>query len=69
MALVVYTEDGGGLPAIPPLNQLLPGKIRWRNVKPCGSAAAWRRHQRRKEPICDKCRTWRKRWDKTRKGR
>jgi hypothetical protein len=61
--------DWAGLPLIPPIADLFPTTRRWRKVKPCGTAAAWRRHQRRKTPICDKCRAWRKRWDGTRKGR
>lgn len=72
---VMVHHDGGpwygdvGLPLIPPIAELFPSTRHWRKVKPCGTAAAWRRHQRRREPICDKCRTWRKRWDRKRKGR
>jgi len=29
---------------------------RWRTVRPCGTLAAWRRHQRRGEPSDPKCR-------------
>lgn len=27
----------------------------WREVKPCGTAAAYRRHKRRGEPACEDC--------------
>ena len=77
MALVTYPAiviiDGQevttGLPLIPPVADLLPTTRRWRKVKPCGTAAAWRRHQRRREPICARCRRWRRGYDKPRKGR
>ena len=26
------------------------------DLKPCGTLAAWRRHQRHREPICPECR-------------
>jgi hypothetical protein len=29
---------------------------RWRDVKPCGTTAAYRRHARRGEPIDEACR-------------
>lgn len=77
MALVTYPQiviiDGAeittGLPLIPSIAELMPSTRRWRNVKPCGTMAAWRRHQRRKEPICNRCRAWRRRYDKSREGR
>ena len=41
-----------GIPAIPPV------RGRWWNVKPCGTAAARRRHFRRGEPQDDQCRAF-----------
>ena len=54
---------------IPDIGEMFPGTRRWRKVKPCGSAAAWRRHQRRGEPQDDRCRAWRATWDRSRPGR
>lgn len=51
-----------GLPEIPPIAQLMPRTRRWRNVKPCGTLAAWRRHQRRGEPQDAACLARRARW-------
>lgn len=28
----------------------------WRNLRPCGTDAAWRRHHRRREPVDEACR-------------
>lgn len=66
MALIRYPQiviiDGQpittGLPYIPPIAELMPSTRRWRKVKPCGTGAAWRRHQRRKEPQDERCRAW-----------
>jgi hypothetical protein len=76
MALVQPTrilQTGGlviidGLPAIPEIGELFPLTRRWHahKLRPCGGPAAWRRHQRRREPICDDCRAWRAGWDATR---
>jgi hypothetical protein len=77
MALIRYPQiviiDGQPvdtrLPLIPPVAQLMPRTQRWRKVKPCGTAAAWRRHQRRGETMDDRCRRWRRGYDKSREGR
>jgi hypothetical protein len=57
-----------GLPAIPEVRELFPTVGRWHahKLRPCPSAAAWRRHQRRREAICDACRAWRASWDAAR---
>jgi hypothetical protein len=51
---------------IPDVVVLFPATRRWHRVKPCPGPAAWRRHQRRKTPFCEPCRTWRAEWDKGR---
>lgn len=76
MALVRPTQvlnQGGlfvidGLPAIPEIAELFPATRRWHESKlrPHGTAAAWRREQRRKSGHCDKCRAWRKAYDAAR---
>ena len=76
MALVQPTrilQTGGlvvidGLPLIPEIATLFPATRRWHaeKLRPCPSLAAWRRHQRRGEPICTACRAWRAAWDATR---
>lgn len=43
---------------IPPVAALFPSTRRWRKVKPCGTGAARRRHQRRGEPQDEACRRW-----------
>lgn len=43
---------------IPPVAVLFPSTRRWRKVKGCGTAAAYRRHLRRKEPMDADCRLW-----------
>lgn len=73
MALVQPTrilQTGGlyvidGLPAIPEVAELFPSTRRWHagKLKPCGTPAAWRRHQRRGEPLDDRCRKARARFD------
>lgn len=52
MALI--TEDL----RIPPVSELFPSTRRWRKVKPHGTSAAYRRHFRRDEPMCEDCRAW-----------
>jgi hypothetical protein len=54
---------------IPDIGELFPSTRRWRKVKPCGSGAAWRRHQRRGEPQDQACLAWRSNWDRSRPGR
>lgn len=76
MALVQPTrvlQTGGlvvidGLPAIPAIAELFPSTRRWHaeKLKACPSSAAWRRHQRRGEPICEGCKAWRAAWDAAR---
>lgn len=45
---------------IPEIAVLFPSTRRWRtrNLRPCGTAAAYRRHRRRREPACRKCLRW-----------
>jgi hypothetical protein len=62
-------QAGDGLPEIPPISELMPRTRRWRKVKPCGTIAAWRRHQRRGEPIDDRCRAARTRWLRRQRAR
>jgi hypothetical protein len=45
MALV--EPHDGGIPAIPPVYNFTKNRRRWKHVKPCGTAAAYRRHLRR----------------------
>jgi hypothetical protein len=76
MALVQPTrilQTGGlvvidGLPLIPEIGELFPKTLRWHaeKLRPCPGPAAWRRHQRRGEPICDPCKAWRADWDASR---
>lgn len=56
---------------IPAVSVLFPTTRRWRDskLKPHGTSAAWRRHQRRKTPFCDDCKIWRAGWDASREGR
>jgi hypothetical protein len=35
---------------------VIPGQRRWRNVKPCGTEPAYRRHLRHREVPCEPCR-------------
>lgn len=73
MALVKPTrilQTGGlviidGLPLIPEIAELFPTTRRWHaeKLRPCGTLAAWRRHQRRHEPIDAACRRERARFD------
>jgi len=67
---IVY-QAPDGLPEIPPIAALMPRTRRWRKekVKPCGTLAAWRRHQRRGEDICPKCRAARSRWLRRQRAR
>lgn len=62
MALVSYRDDlpFTSLPEIPPVAELFPSTRRWhRNrLKPCGTPAARRRHQRRGEKLDEDCRNW-----------
>jgi hypothetical protein len=49
------------IPAIPPVGALLPKTGRRRpgsSLRPCGTAAARRRHFLRREPQDDLCREW-----------
>jgi hypothetical protein len=43
---------------IPPVADLFPSTRRWRRVRPHGTSAAYRRHYRRREPMCGPCRAW-----------
>lgn len=56
MALI--TEDL----RIPDVGELFPRTRRRRAslLKPCGTAAAWRRHQRRGEPQDELCKEWKR---------
>ena len=55
----LFIMDGiDGLPEIPPIAELFPATRRWRVVKPHGTQAAYRRHYRRREPMCPRCRAW-----------
>jgi hypothetical protein len=65
----IVFQGPDGLPEIPPIAVLMPRTRRWRKVKPCGTIAAWRRHQRRGEPIDDKCRAARSRWLRRQRAR
>lgn len=60
MALVTYPDNlpFSALPHIPPVADLMPSTRRWRKVRPCGTAAAYRRHWRRGEPVDGKCAQW-----------
>ena len=43
---------------IPDIGRLFPSTRRRHVVKPCGSAAAYRRHFRRREPVDRACADW-----------
>ncbi len=45
---------------IPEIAELFPSTRRRHacNLRPCGTAAAWRRHQRRGEPQDEACKRW-----------
>lgn len=64
----LHLIDGLGLPEIPPIAELFPATRRWHESKlrPHGTAAAWRREQRRKSGHCDLCRAWRRDYDAAR---
>lgn len=62
MALI--TEDL----EIPPVAALFPATRRWRKVKPHGTGAAYRRHYRRREPMCPPCRAWHNRTEALRRA-
>lgn len=57
MALVVG-DLATQIPAVPPVGTLLPATNRRSSVRPCGTAAARRRHFLRREPQDDLCREW-----------
>lgn len=66
MAQVAYSQNQA-MPLIPPVRGW-----RWRKVKPCGTAAAYRRHLRHKIPyaqIDDKCKAWHRADNKSRKAK